>query len=68
MVTHYEKRISGLLQDRNDIHSEVPRLEYERHFDDRPARPSETILPGRNERRGGEGDAPDLRSAIMLPQ
>ena len=68
MVTHLEKRISDPLQDRIDIHVEVPRLEYDRRCDDRPARQSETILPGRNERRGGEGDAPEVRSAMTLPQ
>ena len=68
MVTQYETCVSDLLQDRIDIHSEVTRLDYERHCDDRPARQSETILPGRNERRGGEGDAPEVRSAMTLPQ
>ena len=37
MVTRYYKRISGPLLDRIDNHSEVPRVEYERLSEDRPA-------------------------------
>jgi predicted ATPase with chaperone activity len=35
MVTRYQKRISGPLLDRIDIHVEVPRVEYEKLSDDR---------------------------------
>ncbi|MDY6868430.1 MAG: ATP-binding protein, partial [Chloroflexota bacterium] len=29
-VTRYQKRISGLLMDRIDIHMQVPRVEYQK--------------------------------------
>jgi len=35
VVTKYQKRISGPLLDRIDIHIEVPRVEYEKLSDDR---------------------------------
>ena len=34
-VTHYQKRISGPLLDRIDIHVEVPRVDYEKLTDER---------------------------------
>jgi magnesium chelatase family protein len=43
MVNRYQKRISGPLLDRIDIHSEVPRVEYERLSDDRLGEPSSAI-------------------------
>jgi len=43
MVTRYQKRISGPLLDRIDIHIEVPRVEYERLSDDRLGEPSAAI-------------------------
>jgi magnesium chelatase family protein len=43
MVTRYQKRISGPLLDRIDIHCEVPRVEYERLSDDRLGEPSASI-------------------------
>jgi len=43
MVTRYQKRISGPLLDRIDIHCEVPRVEYERLSDDRLGEPSAAI-------------------------
>ena len=43
MVTRYQKRISGPLLDRIDIHSEVPRVEYEKLSDDRLGEPSAAI-------------------------
>jgi magnesium chelatase family protein len=42
-VTRYQKRISGPLLDRIDIHVEVPRVEFERLTDDRLGEPSEAI-------------------------
>ena len=43
MVTKYQKRISGPLLDRIDIHIEVPRVEYEKLSDQRMGEPSDVI-------------------------
>ncbi len=43
MVTKYQKRISGPLLDRIDIHIETPRVEYEKLSDQRLGEPSATI-------------------------
>ncbi len=42
-ITRYQKRISGPLLDRIDIHIEVPRVDYEKLSDDRLGEPSATI-------------------------
>jgi magnesium chelatase family protein len=42
-VSRYQKRISGPLLDRIDIHVEVPRVDYEKLTDDRLGEPSESI-------------------------
>src|SRR5574341_674177 len=42
-VTKYQKRISGPLLDRIDIHVEVPRVDYQKLSDDRLGESSETI-------------------------
>ncbi|MEJ2348904.1 MAG: YifB family Mg chelatase-like AAA ATPase [Anaerolineales bacterium] len=42
-VTRYQKRVSGPLLDRIDIHIEVPRVEYEKLSDDRLGEPSSTV-------------------------
>jgi magnesium chelatase family protein len=42
-VTKYQKRISGPLLDRIDIHIEVPRVEYEKLSDGRLGEPSAAI-------------------------
>jgi magnesium chelatase family protein len=42
-VTKYQKRISGPLLDRIDIHIEVPRVDYEKLSGDRMGEPSECI-------------------------
>jgi magnesium chelatase family protein len=42
-VTKYQKRISGPLLDRIDIHIEVPRVEYEKLSDSRSGEPSNLI-------------------------
>src|SRR5690348_17503262 len=42
-ISRYQKKISGPLMDRIDIHVEVPRVEYEKLSDRRPAETSETI-------------------------
>jgi magnesium chelatase family protein len=43
VVTKYQKRISGPLLDRIDIHIEVPRVEYEKLSDERLGEPSSVI-------------------------
>jgi magnesium chelatase family protein len=43
IVTKYQKRISGPLLDRIDIHIEVPRVEYEKLSDQRLGEPSAMI-------------------------
>jgi hypothetical protein len=43
MVTKYQKRISGPLLDRIDIHIEVPRVEFEKLSDQRLGEPSAVI-------------------------
>jgi magnesium chelatase family protein len=43
MVSRYQKRISGPLLDRIDIHIEVPRVEYEKLSDDRLGEPSAAV-------------------------
>ena len=42
-VTRYQKRISGPLLDRIDIHIEVPRVDYEKLTDDRRGEPSAAV-------------------------
>jgi len=42
-VTKYQKRISGPLLDRIDIHIEVPRVDYEKLSGDRVSESSESI-------------------------
>jgi len=43
MISHYQKRISGPLLDRIDIHIEVPRVDYDKLTDDRLGEPSAAI-------------------------
>src|SRR5574342_335318 len=43
VVTKYQKRISGPLLDRIDIHIEVPRVDYEKLSGDRVGETSEAI-------------------------
>ena len=43
VVTKYQKRISGPLLDRIDIHIEVPRVDYEKLSGDRAGESSESI-------------------------
>jgi len=42
-VTRYQKRLSGPLLDRVDIHLEVPRVEYEKLASDRAGEPSGAV-------------------------
>ena len=46
LVTKYQKRISGPLLDRIDIHIEVPRVDYEKLSGDRVGESSECIRAG----------------------
>ncbi len=43
VVTKYQKRISGPILDRIDIHTEVPRVDYEKWSSDRLGETSESI-------------------------
>lgn len=43
IITRYQKRISGPLLDRIDIHVEVPRVAYEKLSDDRLGEPSSDV-------------------------
>ena len=43
MIARYQKRLSGPLLDRIDIHVEVPRVEYEKLSDKRQGEPSSAI-------------------------
>ncbi len=43
VVTKYQKRISGPLLDRIDIHTEVPRVDYEKLSSQRISESSESI-------------------------
>ncbi|MGH2620749.1 MAG: YifB family Mg chelatase-like AAA ATPase [Anaerolineales bacterium] len=43
MVTRYQKRISGPLMDRIDIHVEVPRVEFEKLAQDRAGEPAAAV-------------------------
>ena len=68
-VTRYQKRISGPLLDRIDIHVEVPRVDYQKLSDDRLGEASETIrgrveaARGRQRQRFSDGKEPDGRSS-----
>ena len=42
-IARYQKKISGPLLDRIDIHVEVPRVDYEKLADKRQVETSETI-------------------------
>jgi len=42
-ITRYQKRISGPMLDRIDIHIEVPRVDYEKLSDDRLGEPSAKV-------------------------
>ena len=42
-ISRYQKRISGPLLDRIDIHIEVPRVDYEKLSDDRLGEPSANV-------------------------
>ncbi|MCJ7702348.1 MAG: YifB family Mg chelatase-like AAA ATPase [Anaerolineales bacterium] len=62
MVTNYQKRISGPMMDRIDIHIDVPRVDYEKLSDDRLGEPSAEVRARvekarqRQRQRFGEGE------------
>src|SRR5512142_2494781 len=68
-VTKYQKRISGPLLDRIDIHVEVPRVDYQKLSDDRLGEPSSAIQArveqarGLQRRRFAGGQQSDSRSS-----
>ncbi len=70
-VTRYQKRISGPLLDRIDIHVEVPRVDFEKLTDDRLGEPSSTIRErveaARAAQRARFADAPTSCNADMGP-
>jgi magnesium chelatase family protein len=43
MITRYQKRISGPMMDRIDIHAEVPRVDYDKLTSERLGEPSEAV-------------------------
>jgi magnesium chelatase family protein len=70
-VTRYQKRISGPLLDRIDIHVEVPRVDYQKLTDDRLGEPSEAIRErverAREVQRERFADTPLSSNADMGP-
>jgi magnesium chelatase family protein len=70
-ITRYQKRISGPLMDRIDIHIEVPRVDYDKLTDDRLGEPSEAIQArveqAREMQRERFKDTPLLSNAEMGP-
>ncbi|MBU0496128.1 MAG: ATP-binding protein [Chloroflexi bacterium] len=71
MVTRYQKRISGPLLDRIDIHVDVPRVDYEKLADDRLGEPSaairERVERARAVQRARFADTPFTTNADMGP-
>ncbi|MDF1499313.1 MAG: ATP-binding protein [Anaerolineales bacterium] len=62
-VTRYQKRISGPLLDRIDIHVEVPRVDFEKLSSDRAGEPSAAVrerVEGARERQHGRFDGTPL--------
>jgi magnesium chelatase family protein len=43
VITRYQKKISGPLMDRIDIFLDIPRIDYEKLMDDRPAEHSDSV-------------------------
>jgi len=70
-ISRYQKRISGPLLDRIDIHVEVPRVDYHKLTDERLGEPSEAIQArverAREEQRKRFADTPLLSNADMGP-
>jgi len=70
-ISRYQKRISGPLLDRIDIHIEVPRVNYDKLTDDRLGEPSEAIRArverARETQRARFADTPLSCNADMGP-
>jgi magnesium chelatase family protein len=71
-VTKYQKRISGPLLDRIDIHIEVPRVEYEKLSDQRLGESSEMVrqrveAARENQRKRFDGVEGVMCNADMRP-
>jgi len=71
MVTRYQKRISGPLMDRIDIHMQVPRVEYQKLRDMRPGETSAEVrkrVEAARERQRQRFEGTDIASnADMRP-
>ncbi len=71
LVSKYQKRISGPLLDRIDIHVEVPRVEYEKLADERMGEPSacvrERVEAARERQRQRFAGSALLANADMQP-
>ena len=71
VVTRYQKRISGPLLDRIDIHIEVPSVDYEKLSSDRLAETSEAIRKrvqaARNVQSQRFVDVSDIIQSAMIP-
>ena len=52
MITRYQKRISGPMMDRIDIHCEVPRVDYDKLSSDQLGEPSAAVRARRPDTRG----------------
>ena len=68
VITRYQKRISGPMLDRIDIHIEVPRVDYEKLSDDRLGVPSEKIRERVEAARQIQRDRFDARVTHESPQ
>jgi len=70
-VARYQKRLSGPLLDRIDIHIEVPRVEYEKLSSNRTAETSEAIRrrvhAARSVQSNRFGAASTVQNATMAP-
>jgi hypothetical protein len=70
VVAKYQKRISSPLLDRIDIHTEVPRVDYEKLSEDRLGESSEVVRVSRLHETPSERDSrnwiPNIRSFVML--
>jgi magnesium chelatase family protein len=67
-ITRYQKRISGPMLDRIDIHIEVPRVDYEKLSDDRLGEPSTKIRERVEAARQIQRDRFDARATHESPQ